>query len=150
LELGELPRLEHLSLHRCPRSLDVKAPCLRSLGFSGAGLTAIAELLDSGSVGPLERLECELLRDDVDAAGRLRALLRHGALGSLRALALCRRQRQYYERNSPLRDAVLEVLCAEPLLRRLELRDFTGLTLRGEQRERLLAAFASVPGRTLA
>ncbi|HVH98052.1 MAG TPA: hypothetical protein VM869_05065 [Enhygromyxa sp.] len=149
LTLGELPRLEHLSLSRCPRSLDVRAPNLRSLGFTDAGLPAIAELLDSGSVGPLERLECELPREDVDTA-ELRALLRHGALASLRAISLSRRQRRYYESKLPLRESVLELLCADPLLLRLELRDFTGLTLQGEQRERLLAAFASAPGRTVA
>lgn len=142
LALGELPRLEHLTLDRIPRAIDVVAPTLRSLELLDASSRSVVELLDSYPGAPLERLACELPAAD-HSASDLQALLEHPALGSLRELSLSRKGELRWMYESCLR-----VLCEAPLLQRLELRDFSGLLIRPEQRERLLAAFASAPGKT--
>jgi hypothetical protein len=144
LTLGSLPRLEHLMLDRCPRVLDVVAPNLRSLELRDVESRWVVEFLDNYSGGPIVRLACETREADHNEAD-LRALLEHPALGSLSELSLSRKGEYRW-----LRESWLRVLCEAPLLHRLELRDFSGLGVsnRPEQRERLLAAFASAPGKT--
>ena len=147
LDFGELPRLQSLTLHGCPSSLDIVAPNLRWLGFARTQLGPIGELFDAGCT--VERVSIEIPWVLIDP-GDLAELLRHPFLATLRELELSMEEWPYDDvliTPAPP-DSVIEAIVEAAALRQLEFRKFSGLGCWPEQRNRVLAAFASAPGQT--
>jgi hypothetical protein len=147
LELGELPRLEELTLTGCPRSLAIEAPNLRWLRFVDTPPYEICSFLASPL--PTERLSVELRWIPLTSAHELRELLHHPAIGRLRELNLGVEEYPFDDVAiiPPVPPEWINEILAAPLLRQLEVRSFS-LAYWQEQAKRLVDGFASAPGRT--